>query len=99
MVEREAVEILALHMKGKASTWWFSHISHARVSALVDFTQRVIKRFDEEQSEREESSPSLKETYISIVTTMKEQPSTSAVEGANTVKESTLVAMQGVPKV
>ena len=98
VVEREAVEIEVLQNKGKASTWWFSHISHARVSTLVDFTQKVVKRFDEEQSEREESSPYLEENYITTVTTLEEQPSTLAVEGANMVERGTLAAIQYFPK-
>ena len=58
----------------------------------------MIKRFDEEKSEREEPSPPLEETYISAVITLEEQPSTSSIGGANTVEEITLAAMQGVPK-
>ena len=91
MVEREAVEIAALHMKGKASTWWFSHIIHKRVSTLVDFTQRVIKRFDEEKSKRENPSSPLDETYISVVTTLEEQPSCS-MEEDTTIKEEALAS-------
>ena len=46
VVEREVVEIAALHLEGEASTWWSSHVSHARVSTFSDFTQKMIKRFD-----------------------------------------------------
>ena len=98
VVDKEAVDIIALHMKGKASTWWFSHISHARVSTLVGFNQKVIKRFDEEKSERDEPSPPLEDIFISAVTTLEEQPSTSVVEGANIVEERNISAMEGVPK-
>ena len=38
VVEKEAMEISVLHLKGKASSWWFSHGSHAIVLTLADFT-------------------------------------------------------------
>ena len=38
MVEKEAVEIAALHLEGEANIWWFSHLSHARVSNFAEFT-------------------------------------------------------------
>ena len=50
VVEREAVEIAALHLEGEANIWWFSHLSHARVTTFVDFTQRLIKIFDKKKS-------------------------------------------------
>ena len=71
---------------------------HAKVSSFVDFTQRMIKRYDKEKYEEEKSSPSLEETFIITITTLEEKPSTSAVEGANRVEEGTLVAIQGVSK-
>ena len=45
VVEREVVEILALHLEGKERIWWFSHVNHARVSSFEYFNQRMIKRF------------------------------------------------------
>ena len=98
VVEKEAVEISVLHLKGEASNWWFSHVRHAKVSSFADFTQSMIKRFDKEKSEEEKSSPSLEETCISTITTLEEQPSTSAVEGANMIERGTLAAIQDVPK-
>ena len=50
MVQREAIEIVALHLEGEANIWWFIHLSHARVSAFADFTQRLIKTFDKNKS-------------------------------------------------
>ena len=38
MVEREAVEIAALHLEGEANIWWFSHLSHERVNTFAKFT-------------------------------------------------------------
>ena len=42
VVEREAVEVAALHLEGEANVWWFSHLSHARVTSFAKFTQRLI---------------------------------------------------------
>ena len=46
VVEEEAVEISALHLEGEAHIWWFSQLSHARVSTLAKFSQELIKEFD-----------------------------------------------------
>ena len=59
VVEREVVEIVALHLEGKEKIWWFSHLSHARVTAYADFTQRLIKKFDKNKSEENRPSPPL----------------------------------------
>ena len=56
VVEREVVEIAVLHLEGEANIWWFSHLSHARVTTYVDFTQRFIKKFDKK---KEKPSPPL----------------------------------------
>ena len=32
VVEREAIEFVALHLEGEANVWWFSQLSHARVT-------------------------------------------------------------------
>ena len=45
VVEKEAMEISALHLKGKEISWWFSHGSHARVPTFANFTHQVIRRF------------------------------------------------------
>ena len=50
VVEKEVVEIAALHLEGEANNWWFSHLSHVRVTAYADFTQRLIKKFDKKKS-------------------------------------------------
>ena len=47
IVERKAVEIAVLHLEGEANTRWFSHLSHARVSTLAEFSQNMIRRFGE----------------------------------------------------
>ena len=85
-----------LHLEGEANTWWFSYWNHAKLSTLVDFSQRMIRIFGQR---REEPSPLVEEAYTSAVIVMEEKPSTSVVEGANTLKERTLATMQGVPKV
>ena len=59
VVEKEFDEIVALHHEGEAKIWWFSHLSHARVTAYVDFTQTLIKKFDKKKSEEKRPSPPL----------------------------------------
>ena len=54
MVEREDVEIAALHLEGEANIWWFGHLT-----AFADFTQRLIKKFDKKESEENMLSPPL----------------------------------------
>ena len=46
VVEKEVVEMSVLHLEGEAHIWWFSHLSHARVSTLAKFSQNLIKKFD-----------------------------------------------------
>ena len=72
VVEREVFDITALHLDGEANIWWFSHLSHARVTAFADFTQRVIKKIGRKKSEEEKPSPPLEETCTSADTTMEE---------------------------
>ena len=50
VVEREAVEVAALHLEGEANAWWFSHLSHTRVTYFSEFTQGLIRNFDGEIS-------------------------------------------------
>ena len=96
VVDREVAEIAALHLGGEENNWWISHLSHARVSTLADFSQRMIKRFGKR---REEPSPPVDEACTSAVESMEEQPSSSTVEATNTVREEILAATQGSPKI
>ena len=46
--------IAALHLEGKASTWWFyesSSFNHANIDTYARFTKRLVKRYDVKQSE------------------------------------------------
>ena len=92
VVDREAIEITALHLEGEAKNLWISHVSHTRVSALVKFSQRLIGRFGKR---REEPSPPVDEACTSTAETMEEKPSSSTVWEANTYEEETLAALQG----
>ena len=66
VVEREAVEIATLHLEGEENVWWFSHLSHARVSTLSELSQRLIEAFGKERSEEERPSPPLEEAYTTL---------------------------------
>lgn len=46
-----------LHLQGEAQNWWFSHLSHAKVTAYEKFTQNLIKKLDKKKSERKNPSP------------------------------------------
>ena len=45
VVEKEVVEIVALHLEGEANIWWFNHLGHARVHTFAEFTQRLNGKF------------------------------------------------------
>ena len=79
VVEREAVEVAVLHLEGEANAWWFSHLSHTRVTSFSEFTQGLIRTFDGERSEERRPTPPWEETCTNTVTTLGEQPSTSVV--------------------
>ena len=98
IVEKEAVEISALHFEGKARYWWSRNVSHARVSTFPDFTHQVIRRFDSRRPEEEEFSSPLEETFTSVVIFMRGKSSIAAVGSANTFKGGTLAVIQDVPK-
>ena len=45
----EAIKIAALHFEGEAHDWWFhglSTLGHANVTAYLEFTRRLVERFD-----------------------------------------------------
>ena len=98
MVEREVVNIAALHLEGEANTWWFSHLSHARVTTFAEFTQRVIKNFGKEKSEEENPSPPLEEIRTNTDETMEEKKKKPTVGGTIKLEEQTLAAIQNYPK-
>ena len=50
IVQKEVVEIVALHLEGEANIWWFSHLIHARVTAFENFTQSLVKKFEKKKS-------------------------------------------------
>ena len=52
LAEEEAIEIVALHIEGEANDWWFGRLKHERVTVYVEFTQRLVKRFDRRKLEQ-----------------------------------------------
>ena len=97
VMKLEAVEIAVLHLEGEANTWWFSHLSHARVTTLAEFSQRLIRKFGKG---KEKPSPPLEEACTSAVTTLEEQPSCSAVKEDNIFEKGALAytSHQGMPE-
>ena len=59
VLEEEVVEIAVLHLEGEANILWSIHLSHARVTAYADFTQRLIKKFEKNKSKEKQPSPPL----------------------------------------
>ena len=92
VIDKEAVEITALHLEGEANNWCIIHLSHARVSTLADFSQRMIRRFGKRG---EDPSPLVDGACNNIVKTMEEHPSSSITWEANAYEEETLAALQG----
>ena len=95
VVDKKVVEIAALHLEGEANIWWIGHLSHARVSTLAEFSQRMNKIFGKR---REEPSPPVDGACTNTIETMEEQPSSSTVWEAKTYEEETLAALQGASK-
>ena len=50
----EAIKIVVLHLKGEAHDWWFhglSTLGHANVTTYLEFTRRMVERFDRKDPE------------------------------------------------
>ena len=50
----EAIKTAALHLEGEAHDWWFhglSTLGHANVTAYLEFTRRLVERFDRRDPE------------------------------------------------
>ena len=69
VLDKEVVEITVLHLEGEAKNRWISLLSHTRVSTLVEFSQRLIRRFGKR---REEPSPPEDRACTIVVETMEE---------------------------
>ena len=91
--EREVATIAALHLEGEANAWWFSHLNHTRVNYFSEFTQELIRTFDEEISEERRPTPPWEEASTSTAIALREQPSTSAVGSAITLEGGAFEAL------
>ena len=70
----ETIKIATLHLEGEAHNWWFhglSTLGHANVTAYLEFTRKLVERFDRRDPEapfmrleklKQSGNP---ETYIS----------------------------------
>ena len=45
VTERKVVYITTLHLEGEAKDWWFSHLSHAKVTSYANLFQILKKRY------------------------------------------------------
>ena len=49
VLDMEAIKIAVMHLEGEAHDWWFhglSTLGHANVTAYLEFTRRLVERFD-----------------------------------------------------
>jgi len=49
MLEAEAIKLATLHLDGEAQDWWFHGmvtLGHSIVTSYVNFTRRLMERFD-----------------------------------------------------
>jgi len=49
ITEEEEIKITTLHLDGEAHEWWhhgFFTLGHANITSYVEFTQRVMDRFE-----------------------------------------------------
>jgi hypothetical protein len=54
MTEIDAIKFSPLHLYGEAHEWWYHGLvtlGHAEVTSYLDFTQRLIERFDRKDHE------------------------------------------------
>ena len=54
MIEADAIKLATLHLDGEAHEWWYHGLvtlGHANITSYLDFTQRLIKRFDRKDPE------------------------------------------------
>ena len=54
MAESEAIKVAMLHLDGEAQDWWFHGmvtLGHSTVTTYVEFTWRLIERFDRRDPE------------------------------------------------
>jgi hypothetical protein len=73
MTEAEAIKFATLHLDGEAHEWWYHGLvtlGHATITSYLDFTQKLMERFDKKDPElhfrelaqlKQEGSP---DTYI-----------------------------------
>ena len=74
MIEADTIKLTTLHLDGEAHEWWYHGLvtlGHSSITSYLDFTQRLIERFDRKDPEihfrelaqlRQTGSP---ESYIS----------------------------------
>jgi hypothetical protein len=54
MTEVEAIKLATLHLDGEAHEWWYHGLvtlGHSSITLYLDFTQRIIERFDRKDLE------------------------------------------------
>jgi hypothetical protein len=77
MTETYAIKLATFHLDGKAHEWWYYGLvtlgSRVGVTSYLDFTQRLIERFDRKDPElhfkylsqpKQTSSPNLHFKYL-----------------------------------
>ena len=54
MTEADAIKLATLHLDGEAHEWWYHGLvtlGRAGITSYLDFTQRLIERFDKKDPE------------------------------------------------
>ena len=54
MIEADAIKLATLHLDGEAHKWWYHGLvmlGHSNIISYLDFTQRLIERFDQKDPE------------------------------------------------
>ena len=54
MIEVDAIKLATLHLDGEAHKWWYHGLvtlGHSSITSYLDFTQRLIERFDQKDLE------------------------------------------------
>ena len=66
------MEVVALHLEGETNAWWCSHVDNTRVTSFSEFTQELIRNFDEERSEDRRPTPPWEEASTSAAIALRE---------------------------
>ena len=97
MVEKEVVQIVALHLLGGAKDWWLNHMEHAKVTKYSYFFHKLRKKFDVKKTRmcHKETFPKETKEDVNLVTLGKRSPFSLPATKDLACREEALAYLQG----